>query len=192
MKIPHSWTDIFSKQHAADDDADTQEMHKSTFVAHAEEYIVRPFEFRRDADAVCGFQNDTYTLNFDDFEYTDAFARAFRHHLRRASLSDTNGVFVLQHYSDEIVGFLWLVIYRNEWTGNPYGYVNNLYVAPQHRGRGLGHRLMQQTDAFFSVHDVHDIRLSVTITNEAAMHLYKAHGFEVTRWEMEKKADVQR
>ena len=149
---------------------------------------LRPFDFENDAEAVCNFQNETYSLNFEDFRYTDNFARAFRHDLRRASLDANNGLFVLQHQpSCEVAGFLWLIVYQNHWTNDNYGYVNNMYLSPSLRGRGLGRELMAQSDEFFRGRGVHSVRLSVTVSNEAATHLYESCGFKTVRWEMEKK-----
>jgi len=149
---------------------------------------LRQFDFDNDADAVCEFQKETYSLNFADFRYTDSFARAFRHDLRRASLEPNNGLFVLQqHLSGEIGGFLWLIVYQNHWTNEYYGYVNNIYLSPTLRGRGLGREMMAQVDEFFRGRGVRSVRLSVTVSNEAATHLYESCGFQTARWEMEKK-----
>ncbi len=149
---------------------------------------LRPFDFDNDADAVCDFQKETYSLNFEDFRYTDTFARAFRHDLRRAALEPNNGLFVLQqHTSNEITGFLWVIVYQNHWTNEHYGYVNNIYLSPSLRGRGLARELMAQVDDFFRSRGVRSVRLSVTVSNQAATHLYESCGFQTTRWEMEKK-----
>lgn len=60
---------------------------------------LRTFNFEADAEAVCAFQPETYQLNFPDFNYTPAFAQAFRHDLRRAGLDPCNGLFVLDDAS---------------------------------------------------------------------------------------------
>lgn len=157
---------------------------------------LRPFVFESDANAVCGFQEETYVLNFPDFRYTPAFANAFRYDLRRASLDPTHGIYVLDNTREKqarkfpcIAGFLWLVITRNSWSGERYGYINNLYIAPSYRNQGLGRELLRQTDDFFRSRGVSNIRLTVTQSNAAAIALYRASGFAVTRWEMEKKLD---
>lgn len=150
---------------------------------------LRTFDFNRDADAVCAFQHETYALNFSDFHYTDHFARAFRHDLRRAALQENNGLFVLEDRSTaphRVVGFLWMIVYRNQWTGDEYGYVNNVSVDSAFRGRGLGRKLMREVDHFFRNRGVDTVRLSVTATNQAATHLYLSSGYQTKRWEMEK------
>lgn len=150
---------------------------------------LRLFHFDADADAICGFQEETYTLNFPNFDYTPDFARAFRHDLRRAFLDSNNALFVLDdgRAGGNIVGFLWIVLCQNNWSGERFGYVNNLYVAPAHRGCGLGKELVHQGDDWFRSRGIKRIRLSVTTDNLAATNLYEHCGYKTQRFEMEKE-----
>ncbi len=157
---------------------------------------LRPFVFESDANTICGFQEETYLLNFPDFRYTPAFANAFRYDLRRASFSPDHGIFVLENAAESqtrklpsIAGFLWLMISQNSWSGERSGYVNNLYVSPSYRNQGMGRELLRQSDDFFRSREIVNIRLTVTQSNADAIALYRRNGFAVTRWEMEKKLD---
>jgi len=155
------------------------------WVGPAGRVALREMDYGSDVEAVCAFQEETYSLNFPDFRYTDSFAGAFRHDLRRASLDNNHGLFVLD--DREVIGFLWLLICENTWTGERYGYVNNLYISPARRDEGLGGELMRQADTFFRRRGIHRVRLTVTATNLAATTLYEHCGYHVTRWEMEKE-----
>jgi ribosomal protein S18 acetylase RimI-like enzyme len=154
------------------------------WVGAAGRIALREFDFVADGDAVCSFQKETYSINFPDFRYTDSFANAFRHDLRRAALDPHHGLFVLD--DGQIVGFLWLVICENTWTGERYGYVNNLYIAPSSRAGGLAGELMKQADTWFKSRRINRVRLTVTVSNIAACKLYERCGYGITRWEMEK------
>ncbi len=147
--------------------------------------VLRQFSFAHDADIVCSFQHDTYTLNFPGFVVDQRFLNAFRHDLRRAVDDPTHGVFVLEK-SGRVVGFLWIVTYENGWTGEHYGYVNNVYVAPEARGQGLGRLMMDYTEKHFRQRGITRIRLTVTANNDAAVNLYKSQGYVTARYEMEK------
>lgn len=153
--------------------------------------MLREFDFARDAEMVCGFQEETYKLNFPDFRYTPAFSQAFRYDLRRSSLSPDHGLFVLAEKGEEkttaIVGFLWVVIVQNNWLGERYGYINNIYIAPDWRGQNLARKLMQHGEKYLRSRGVQDVRLTVTQSNASAVALYRACGYEVARWEMGKK-----
>jgi ribosomal protein S18 acetylase RimI-like enzyme len=150
---------------------------------------LRLFDFDADATAICAFQPETYQLNFPGFQYSPKFAGAFRHDLRRASLDPHHALFVLDdgRESNALIGFLWVVICQNNWTGERYGYINNLFVTPHRRAQGLGHELMRQADEFFRSRGVKRVRLTVTSANAGAVALYQKSGYHVQRWEMEKE-----
>jgi len=165
------------------------------WVGGAGRIALRAFEFGADADAVCAFQRETYGLNFPDFKWSDGFASTFRHDLRRASLDGHHGLFVLDAGTQpgespapgRVAGFLWVVICQNSWTRDRYGYVNNIYVGPWHRNQGLGRALLTQSDVWFRTKGIKRVRLTVTVSNDAARHLYEQSGFKLTRYEMDKE-----
>ncbi len=154
------------------------------WVGPAGRIALREFDFAADSDVICGWQEDTYSLNFSDFRFTESFAAAFRHDLRRAALDPHHALFVLDE--GEVIGFLWLVICENTWTGERYGYINNLYIAAARRSGGLAGELMAQADLWFKSRRIKRVRLTVTVANEAACRLYERCGYSVTRREMEK------
>ena len=147
---------------------------------------LRAFDWESDSAAVCEFQHDTDALNFPGYQFTSHFDQAFRHDLRRAMLDNLHHLFVLEDGSG-VCGFLWIVICENNWTGERYGYLNNIYVAPPRRGRGLGKALMAHADEVLRAQGVQKARLTVTSSNQSAVALYEAAGFSKTRWEMEKE-----
>jgi ribosomal protein S18 acetylase RimI-like enzyme len=60
------------------------------------------------------------------------------------------------------------------------GFVRSMYVAPSHRGKGLGRQLLQEAMSFASsMNGLRQITLSVTADNEAAVALYESAGFRV-------------
>lgn len=148
--------------------------------------VLRGFDFQADADTVCSFQRETYELNFPDFRYTPAFLRAFRYDLQRSSLNPDHGLFVLEE-GGAVVGFIWIAIVENSWLDERYGYINNIYVAPERRGQGLAGELMRQGEKYLYARGIRELRLTVTQSNASAVALYQACGYEVERWEMSKK-----
>ena len=153
---------------------------------------LRAFDWNADAETIGDWQRETYALNFPDFGYTPEFAAAFRHDLRRAALDENNGLFVLTELSADNVagklcGFIWVVLCHNNWTGERYGYVNNLYVLTARRGQGLSDELMSYAETWFRERRVSKLRLTVTSTNIAACRLYERMGYQTQRFEMEKE-----
>ena len=171
---------------------------------------LRAFDWNADADCVAIWQRETYALNFPDFTYTADFEAAFRHDLRRAGLDENNGLFVLDNLPGASVpgasvpgasvpgasvpetapgglcGFLWVVLCHNNWTGEHYGYVNNLYILPARRGQALSDELLNYAESWFRERGVSKMRLTVTTSNLAACRLYGRMGYQTQRLEMEK------
>lgn len=60
------------------------------------------------------------------------------------------------------------------------GYVHLFYVAPGHRGQGLGRLLHQHAAAVFTARGMQRMRLSVAERNAAAIAFYRALGWQRT------------
>ncbi|PQV62893.1 Ribosomal protein S18 acetylase RimI [Abditibacterium utsteinense] len=159
------------------------------WVGNGGKIALRSFDWNTDADAICRWQTETYALNFPEFQFTDSFASAFRHDLRRAILDDNHALFVLDEgpSGGKSCGFIWLVVCQNTWTNERYGYVNNLYIAPEKRGFDLGSALLDFSTEWFGKRRIHRLRLTVTASNAAACRLYEKNGYQTTRLEMEKE-----
>ena len=152
---------------------------------------LREFDWNADAETIAQWQRETYALNFPDFAYTPDFAAAFRHDLRRAALDENNGLFILSELDSRngelLLGFVWVVLCHNNWTGERYGYINNIYVEPQRRRQGLSDELLLYAESWFRERNVTKLRLTVTSTNRAACRLYERMGYATQRFEMEKE-----
>lgn len=61
--------------------------------------------------------------------------------------------------------------------GNPLGHVKDLAVHPDHRGRGIGRRLLERGLAVMDGQGAVRVKLEVRDGNDGAIHLYRAFGF---------------
>lgn len=68
------------------------------------------------------------------------------------------------------------VIQTGQW-----GAVQNVGVAPEHRGKGLGRALILKSLAGFQATGVPRVYLEVTARNTAAVQLYRSVGFRLAR-----------
>jgi len=68
-------------------------------------------------------------------------------------------------------------------------FVDNLYVVPDKRGKGLGEKLLRHTLDELQRHKVKTVELMVTNDNVAAVHLYEKMDFKVSRFRMTKEFD---
>ncbi|HJN66582.1 MAG TPA: N-acetyltransferase [Pirellulales bacterium] len=67
------------------------------------------------------------------------------------------------------------------WDRGGFGSIQNLGVAPEHRGQGLGEILLRRALAGFQQEGLGRVFLEVTAENLVAIHLYEQLGFSRVR-----------
>jgi ribosomal protein S18 acetylase RimI-like enzyme len=97
----------------------------------------------------------------------------------QSSFRGENVVFAVRDEIDEVIGFCWIVLF-DPGTGLE-GEVAEVYVAPEHRGHGVGEILIDQATQLFRDRDVTLGYVWTRPDNEAAVHLYESAGFERSR-----------
>ena len=90
-----------------------------------------------------------------------------------------NVVFAVRDEVGGVIGFCWIVLF-DPGTGLE-GEVAEVYVSPEHRGRGIGDMLMEQAVRLFRERRVTLGYVWTREDNEAAVHLYSSAGFEPNR-----------
>jgi len=65
----------------------------------------------------------------------------------------------------------------NRWNGHGHIYVDELWIQPNYRGRGLAKALMKKADDLKSEYNASGIRLYVNINNPTAKKLYESCGY---------------
>jgi ribosomal protein S18 acetylase RimI-like enzyme len=90
-----------------------------------------------------------------------------------------NVVFVVKDEIGEVIGFCWIVLF-DPGTGLE-GEVAEVYVAPEHRGRGVGEMLIEKATRLFRERRVTLGYVWTRGDNEAAVRLYRSAGFEPNR-----------
>ncbi|MFC6731529.1 MULTISPECIES: ribosomal protein S18-alanine N-acetyltransferase [unclassified Haladaptatus] len=75
----------------------------------------------------------------------------------------------------EVVGYVVADIVPNH--GRPIGHIKDFAVAPDHRGQGIGARLLERALVVLATNAVETVKLEVRESNEAAQSLYRRYGF---------------
>jgi len=84
---------------------------------------------------------------------------------------------LLAFEGEQAVGLALYFFEFSTWRGRPGVYVQDMYVAPQMRGRGLGRELMEAVVRRSRERGGRYVKLSVYDANEQAIGFYRALGF---------------
>ena len=69
------------------------------------------------------------------------------------------------------------------------GTIENLYVRPEYRDRGIGGELMTTAEERLATRGVDAVKLEVLAANEAARRFYRRHGYDPHRVQLEKPVE---
>ena len=78
-------------------------------------------------------------------------------------------------------GFVWVAEATTDGTGQPHGFVMDLYLDPLHRGTGLAKVLMEKAEDWCRARGLKYMQLSVSPANTPAYRLYQKLGYTVER-----------
>lgn len=76
------------------------------------------------------------------------------------------------------VGCLWLGNAIDQVSGSRHAHIFMLYVAPEHRRRGIGKALVRHAEAWAKQRGDRQIGLQVFVKNQSALNLYRQLGYE--------------
>ncbi|MFB7916955.1 GNAT family N-acetyltransferase [Streptomyces sp. NPDC056061] len=144
-----------------------------------------PEEFARWLDTAI----DTYAQSWIDrgVPVEQAMHKSRSDHARNLPHGlDTEGahLHVLVH-GDTVVGHVWVTV-RDDGPGGASGYVYDVEVYEEHRGRGFGRALMVQAERITLDEGAHVLGLHVFAANTPALRLYESLGYQVVQYNLAK------
>lgn len=75
-----------------------------------------------------------------------------------------------------MVGFIFIMTHENG-----AGHITTIGIAPEHRRRGLGVKILQHTENALRKRDISMISLEVRVSNVAAQNLYRSLGYSIVQ-----------
>ncbi len=150
-----------------------------------DEPALRPFNVRRDLEAVLDFQYEVYEGNFPGFCVDRGFREEYGRDLRRAARDPRETLMVLEQ-DDELCGFIWAAL-MSTLVDARVGYIKNVYIAPHLRGSGHAQRLMAAVEQWLVDQGADKIMLDASTCNPRALAFYEKLGYEVERVRMVKR-----
>jgi len=133
-------------------------------------------------------------LNLADIPVLQKLAHTIWHQVFNTIITPAQTDLMLSKMYDQAVickelkdGVIWKILRQDQI---PIGYVSysmiapgecklhKIYVDPEHHGKGLGKRLMQDAADYARAHQAHTLLLRVNRANEKALRAYHAFGFQ--------------
>ncbi|MDE0581679.1 GNAT family N-acetyltransferase [Planococcus sp. A6] len=91
-------------------------------------------------------------------------------------LLDKGGFYFIAEEKDEILGWVLAGTTKDQFTEKPIGFIYELYLRQQYRGKGYSKRLMNAAIDHFQEDGYTEVRLSAKAENPA-VHIYENMGF---------------
>ncbi len=86
--------------------------------------------------------------------------------------------FTIKDEHNNILGYTVFFFAYFTWTGKSL-YMDDLYICPQYRGKGLGKMLINEVASFARKNKCHKLRWQVADWNEPAIKLYRSLGARI-------------
>jgi ribosomal protein S18 acetylase RimI-like enzyme len=90
-----------------------------------------------------------------------------------------------------VIGYTYAAVEGRDYMSlrGPAGVLYDIIVDPEHRGRGIGRRLLEAALAFLKARGAPQVVLSTADRNERAQRLFAGMGFRRTMIEMTRELD---
>jgi ribosomal protein S18 acetylase RimI-like enzyme len=90
----------------------------------------------------------------------------------------TDKIFVAENESHAFLGYLWVGEGNNMMTGKKNGFIYDIFVKREFRGKGIGKILLEKAQSYCREKGYSRILLMVSVNNETALGLYNKMGFK--------------
>ncbi len=100
---------------------------------------------------------------------------------------ESSEIFVAEDESRAFLGYLFIGEGSNLMTGTSHGFIYDIFVKEEFRGKGIGTVLMEKAESFCRERGYSRIGLMVSSDNQPAIKLYTKMGFKAEQMFMEKK-----
>ena len=121
-----------------------------------------------------------FDVDFDEFWFNLNAPNFFRNPAMRIFVAELEG---------QVVGTIFAEV-RRDPLGFLYGYVSNIIIAEEIRGKGIGSNILKIATAFLSNLNINKIWGNVNSGNEIMKHIYEKIGFQHKFTVMDKQMNV--
>ncbi|NIP67048.1 GNAT family N-acetyltransferase [Candidatus Bathyarchaeota archaeon] len=115
--------------------------------------------------------------------------RKRRNELLAAALKNSGYQLLVAELEGEIVGFIDQWIVPDFAHGTELSYIQNLYVTPEQRGKGVGSQLLEEIIRGAENRGVSEVHVVTEFENEPAIQLYRSHGLVDRALQLERELE---
>lgn len=155
--------------------------------------LIRTYEPRDRADVIAAEADlQEYERNLHDTRIPGDVAAEPTFRLLENLISANDGELFVAEEGGAFVGYAAGFVLRDEnpaetEDSNVCGYINDVYVVPHRRGRGIASLLLRAVEDFLRAKGMARLRINTLVDNESAKRAYAKHGFEPYEVMMEKR-----
>ena len=118
-------------------------------------------------------------LDDDELKFVQRAKEVFGERLDAILTRPGNEFYVAQVGTDEgIAGYVWFGVSQRPFSGAEIGWIYDIMVVPEHRGKGIGEALMKHALKVSKERGFTQTGLMVNAKNKAAWSLYEKLGFQ--------------
>jgi len=143
-----------------------------------------------DLQLVRKYTVETAWISFSESERKELDKEKWTKHIlegfEKLSKRETDKIFVAEDESHAFLGYLWVGEGSNMMTGKKQGFIYDIFVKREFRGRGVGKILLEKAQSFCREKDYPRILLMVSVNNANAIGLYNKMGFKAEQMYMGK------
>jgi GNAT superfamily N-acetyltransferase len=147
----------------------------------APEYRIRAAQHAdadRLVDLLRALQDHVEASNPEIWQMTAEARRNLRGQIASRLRAESGCALVAEHQQDGVVGMIFgRVTTNNRYEPARAGFVDQVYVLPDHRGKGVGRRLVGEICHFFARGGAEDLSLRYVTGNAEATAFWSALGF---------------
>jgi len=143
-----------------------------------------------DLQLVRKYTVETAWISFSESERKELDKEKWTKHIlegfEKLSKRETDKIFVAEDESHAFLGYLWVGEGSNMMTGLKHGYIYDIFVKKEFRGRGTGKILLEKAQSYCREEGYSRILLMVSVKNANAIGLYNKMGFKAEQMYMGK------
>jgi ribosomal protein S18 acetylase RimI-like enzyme len=118
-------------------------------------------------------------LDDDELKFVQRAKEVFGKRLDAILTRSGNEFYVAQVGNDEgMAGYVWFGVSQRPFSGTEIGWIYDIFVLPEHRGKGIGEALLRCALKVSKERGFAQTGLMVNAKNKAAWSLYEKLGFQ--------------